>query len=119
MRAWSVADIALPSVDDEMALFGDADEAAVAARLQRAGVTFGAMKRGARGPRPIGWEIADGAFAPAEIVIDTTAAGDSFNGGFLAGIFTGAAPADAAIAGHALASKVIAHKGAIIPPERM
>lgn len=119
MRAWSTADIALPSVDDEMALFGDRDENAVVERLAGAGVRFGALKRGANGPRPIGWEIAEGAFAPAETVIDTTAAGDSFNGGFLAGLFCGATPAGAAIAGHALACKVIAHKGAIIPSGRM
>jgi 2-dehydro-3-deoxygluconokinase len=48
-------------------------------------------------------------------VVDTTAAGDSFNGAYLAALLTGAPEADCLAAGHATAAKVIGHPGAIIP----
>ena len=48
-RAWRACDIALPSLDDEMALFGDVDEAEVLARLRGYGVKHGALKRGGNG----------------------------------------------------------------------
>jgi len=47
--------------------------------------------------------------------VDTTAAGDSFNAGYLAARLNGSGAVDACRAGHALASKVIQHKGAIMP----
>lgn len=48
-------------------------------------------------------------------VVDTTAAGDSFAAAFLAARLSGAAPDEAARAGHRLAAEVIRHPGAIIP----
>jgi 2-dehydro-3-deoxygluconokinase len=48
-------------------------------------------------------------------VVDTSGAGDSFNGAYLAARLRGAAPADAARAGLALAATVVGHPGAIIP----
>ena len=117
-RAWRLTDIGLPSVDDEQNLFGDATEAAVLARLTGWGVTDGALKRGAAGPLPLDGG-APTTCAPAPCVIDTTAAGDSFNGGYLAARLSGAEHSQAMIAGHKLASHVIQYKGAIIPRDRM
>ncbi|GAB1479281.1 sugar kinase [Paracoccaceae bacterium] len=111
-RAWALADIALPSVDDEMALFGDADAASVLARL---GPREGALKRGAEGPLALRPGVTPPAFVPAERVVDTTAAGDSFNGGFLAALAGGADTAAAMAAGHALARQVVGLPGAIVP----
>ncbi|WP_119300393.1 sugar kinase [Dongia deserti] len=48
-------------------------------------------------------------------VVDATAAGDSFNAGFLAATLRGEDPVQAANLGHRCASVVIAHHGAIVP----
>lgn len=113
-KAWALTDIALPSVDDEMAAFGDRDTNAVLSRLRGCGVTLGALKCGAGGPVSLGEQVAQ-AYDPATKVIDTTAAGDSFNAGYLAALLTGDSQAKALMAGHQLASRVIGIKGAIAP----
>lgn len=112
---WALSDIGLPSLDDEMALFGDADAPAVLARLRGCGVRSGALKQSVLGPVAIGYEGPLPDFPPAPRVIDTTAAGDSFNGAYLAALLQGKAPPDCLAAGHAMAARVVAHPGAIIP----
>lgn len=114
-RAWRHCDIGLPSVDDEMALNGDADDAAVLARFADYGVTQGALKRGADGPIGLDGTPFTG---PAKDlhVVDSTAAGDSFNAAFLAALIGGKSTSDALSAGHTLAGQVIGQSGAIIFP---
>jgi 2-dehydro-3-deoxygluconokinase len=114
-RAWRLADIALPSVDDEMALFGDADATAVLARLRGWGCREGALKCGAAGPLAL-CPAADSAlrFDPAPAVVDTTAAGDSFNAGWLSAHLAGLSTAQCLARGHALARHVVARPGAIV-----
>jgi 2-dehydro-3-deoxygluconokinase len=48
-------------------------------------------------------------------VVDTSGAGDSFNGAYLAARLTGRQPLEAAKAGLDMAAKVVAQPGAIIP----
>ena len=48
-------------------------------------------------------------------MVDTTAAGDSFNGGYLAALLAGRPPPDCLLAGHATAARVIGFPGAIVP----
>lgn len=116
--AWRQCDIALPSLDDEMALFCDENEQAAIARLDGYEFTSGALKRGAQGPIGLGStakeQNACGPFTPVDTVVDSTAAGDSFNGGYLASIINKQSPTEALVAGHHCASRVIQFAGAIV-----
>jgi 2-dehydro-3-deoxygluconokinase len=116
IRALAASTIALPSVDDELALFGDADEGAALDRLVASGPSEIVLKRGSRGPVvAVSGERTALPSPEAKRVLDTTAAGDSFNAGYLAARLSGAGPVEAARSGHALACQVIGHVGAILP----
>lgn len=117
-RMWRATSLAFPSADDEAALHPGETADGTLDRLSELGVSEIALKRGADGP--LLWHDdrrTDPTLPPARDVVDTTAAGDSFNAGYLAERLTGATPARAAEAGHALACRVIAHPGAILPRE--
>jgi len=121
--AWRITDIALPSIDDEKMLFNDVDEDALLARLRSYGVERGALKRGDLGPRSLSdaahESLPQSVAEPSDAlkVVDTTAAGDSFNAGYLSSILTGKDEQDALQAGHECALRVISHRGAIIPSD--
>lgn len=114
-RAWSLCDIALPSLDDEMALFGNTCEQQVLERLRSYGLQEGALKRGEDGPVPIRPGLAMEPLLAASKVVDTTAAGDSFNGAYLAARIRGDDELQAILCGHDCALRVIGVRGAIIP----
>jgi 2-dehydro-3-deoxygluconokinase len=116
MEALKRVDIALPTYDDEAVLWGDPSPEATVDRLQAFGIGEIVVKNGPNSALV----VADGAseFIPVpEVVVpvDTTAAGDSFNAGYIAARLTGDLPAVAASAAHRLAAQVIRHPGAIMP----
>lgn len=108
--------LALPTFEDEQQLFGDSSPQATCARLASWGVPEVVVKQGADGCY-IQNEQSSLHVPVARVVqpLDTTAAGDSFNAGYLAARFKGKDPKTAARLGHKLASIVIQHRGAIVP----
>lgn len=113
-QIWDRSDIALPSIDDEMDLFGDDTEQGVVERFAGFPVQFGALKRGAQGPHSLSPLDQMPSYAPAQKVVDTTAAGDSFNGAYLAALVLGKAQGKALKFAHDTAAKVITQHGAIV-----
>jgi 2-dehydro-3-deoxygluconokinase len=115
-QAAGAAALCLPSLDDEVAAFGDAGPEATAARYLRAGAAAVVVKTGG-GPVVLadasGSRVIDG--LPRVVPVDTTGAGDSFNGGYLAARLSGLDEVQAVRAAHALASRVVLHPGALIP----
>ncbi|WP_259780112.1 sugar kinase [Aestuariispira ectoiniformans] len=116
VEAYRRCDLALPSYDDECALWQDEDEQAVLGRLWSYGCTEIVLKCGTD---PC-WVISAGAQRSFDVsavtgVVDTTAAGDSFNAGYLASRTTGGDVPQAVAAGQAVAAQVIQQKGAIVP----
>ncbi|MCF6326859.1 MAG: sugar kinase [Devosiaceae bacterium] len=111
-KAWKNCDIALPSADDEKSLFGDRDIEQTIKRLNSYGANFGALKRGADGPLPLTPIGELPQFKPAKKIIDTTAAGDSFNGAFLGALLVGAPIKEAMLKGHDCARETVGFAGA-------
>lgn len=117
MLGASVADIVLPSFDEETGLWGDQTAADTIARYSQAGASRVVVKDGG-GPVTL-WSAAQGsrqhAATPVAQIVDTTAAGDSFAGGFLAHLAQGASEDHAAQAAMSLAARVIQSRGALVP----
>lgn len=113
-------DMVLPTFDDERLLYGDIDCPRCAQRYRDAGVDEVIVKDGSRGCLiAVAGETQVVGVETVVTPIDTTAAGDSFNAGYLAARLSGAQPENAARVGHRLAGAVIRHPGAIIPRNAM
>jgi 2-dehydro-3-deoxygluconokinase len=116
MEALKRVDLALPTFDDEAVLWGDASADATVARLQAFGIGEIVVKNGSNGALVAAKDARELVPVP-EIVtpVDTTAAGDSFNAGYLAARLSGASPVAAATEAHRIAAEKIRHRGAIMP----
>lgn len=114
--AAQVCRVLLPSFDDEAALFGDTAPEVTLARYAALGAETIVVKNGG-GEIALshnGQTLALTGLAKAA-PLDTTGAGDSFNGAFLAARMTGHTPEAAARSAHDVASRVVRHRGALIP----
>jgi 2-dehydro-3-deoxygluconokinase len=113
--AAKVATLALPTVPDELDVFGETDATAVAQRYRDHGVAETVVKAGAD-PALVVWPdgrclVSSNAQAKP---IDTTGAGDSFNGTYIAARLVGNDPKMAARKAHATAGRVIQAYGALV-----
>ncbi len=122
-QALSLASIGLVTADDHQALFGipTLDEAVASAQdlpppellIKRGAAST--LVRAADG----GGHWTEAPTEPVPQVIDTTAAGDSFAGGYLARRLSGHEAVESARFGNRVAARVIQHRGAVIPAEVM
>src|SRR5580658_800675 len=109
-------DIALPTFDDEAVLWGDPSPEATVARLQAFGIGEIVVKNGPNSALVAAATSQEFVPVPEVVVpVDTTAAGDGFNAGYLAARLDGRDPAQAAGDAHRLAGDVIRYPGALLP----
>ncbi|WP_417880523.1 sugar kinase [Vibrio sp.] len=116
---FTFCDLALVTFDDEQLIWGDNTPQETLSRLKSFGVRKAIIKLGENGCLSQEFTKQE---HPEHInankvskVIDTTSAGDSFNGAFLAFYANGETLTHCCQAGNLLASHIIQHKGAIIP----
>jgi 2-dehydro-3-deoxygluconokinase len=117
-RVSRVATVVLATLDDETALHRSRTPAECADRLAALGVPEVVVKTGADGAHVLtGGHLRHVPARPATAVVDTTAAGDAFAGGYLAARIAGRPPVAAAGVAVQVAAAVVAHPGAIIPAD--
>lgn len=109
--------LALMTFDDEQLLWQDRNPQQAIQRLKQTGVKNIIIKIGAEGAliAQANQQIVRVETKPITNVVDTTAAGDAFNAGFLNGYLQGKPLTRCCEQGNQLAGVVIQHKGAIIP----
>ncbi|MCK7615364.1 sugar kinase [Roseibium sediminicola] len=120
-RAASVAAIVLPSFEDEAVHFKDCGPEDTAKRYLECGVRLVVVKNG-EGQLVVRSADGDGfQFQPVPVpeVVDTTAAGDSFNAAFLVDYLERGRAREAVRAGCALAAHVIGSRGALVPVSQL
>lgn len=109
--AIAVASIGLPTLEDEAAISGEQLAAQVIAHWRDLGCAEVVVKMGSAGAC-----LPDGRLIPPPAIlnpVDTSGAGDAFNGGYLVARLNGATSEDAVMAGHRLAGWCVIHRGAI------
>jgi len=117
-EAFETSDIALASTEDLLPLYAGESTDGLLAKIP----TGEAVLKLAEPVSIVRVEGASQRIEAAPVtapVVDTTAAGDSFAAAYLASRLAGAAPLEAARAGHRLAGVVVCHPGAIIPRSAM
>jgi 2-dehydro-3-deoxygluconokinase len=112
----ALTDLVLSSIEDETSLNGQMSAEQACDRIHAIGPRTVVIKQGGEGCVI----SADGrkTHVPAlksRKIVDATAAGDSFNAGFLAATLRGEPALEAARLGHRCAAIVIGYRGAIVP----
>ena len=114
-KMMNLTDVALLSFDDEIQMHGEHSIEKCLAQWLSAGVREVIIKRGSKDC--LGYKDGDTTFVPTDLVehpIDTTAAGDAFNGAYLAAKQAGQSLVEGIKNANYCSSVVIMNKGAII-----
>ena len=115
--ALAVTDIALPTFPDEQMLYGDNEPQATATRLAKAGVREIVVKNGEK-PCLVVSEGTSATVAALQVkAVDTTGAGNSFNGGYLAARLAALRRRKQPRKAHKVAAAVVQVRGALAPFE--
>ena len=114
------ATLVMPSLDDETTHFGDASLEGTIARYRALGVDGLVVKDGSKGATLV-FDDRRSHVPSAEVktIVDTTSAGDSFNGAFLAHLATENNPDAAARFAADVAAAVIQHHGALVAKDKL
>ncbi|MGF1868419.1 sugar kinase [Photobacterium indicum] len=116
---YELCDIALVTFDDEQLVWQDAKPTDTLARLKRCGISKAVIKLGEQGCLSQDFNHDNNPTKTPAVkvdrVVDTTSAGDSFNGAFLALYIKGQDLSKCCAAGNLLASQVIQYPGAVTP----
>lgn len=120
MKGAAIADMCLPSFEDEAVHFGDKDPIETCERYASNGSSVVVVKNG---PDPITLYDSSGhrtvALSTVPVVTDTTAAGDSFNAGLILSQIEGHSLDQAALEASRLSAKVISQSGALVDVKEM
>jgi 2-dehydro-3-deoxygluconokinase len=115
-KAFAYADIALPGIEDMEMLYGINNAEDTVAFFQQFNIEELIIKDGANTIQVLHFEKTYLIpITPVEHVVDTTSAGDSFNGAYLGARLNGQTIEESVRAGAVMAGIVIQHPGAIIP----
>lgn len=112
----ALTDLVLSSIEDESGLNGVAGAEQACDLIHALGPRIVVIKQGGQGcVVSAGGRKSIVPAVKAAKIVDATAAGDSFNAGFLAATMRGEGELQAARLGHRCAAIVIGHRGAIVP----
>lgn len=115
-----VATIVLPSFDDERTAFGDATPDDTVTRYVALGADTVVVKNGGgRIAASHGGRRSEFDGFARVTPVDTTGAGDSFNGAFLAALASGQPLHEAVASGHCIARQVVGHRGGLMPKDKI
>lgn len=115
-QAASVSDVVLPTFSDETEIFNESDIRQTRDRYAHWGAREIVVKNGSEASLASTNGLEDFVTpAAVNVVVDTTGAGDSFNGAYLAHRARGVSMHEAVKAGHATAAICIGHQGALVP----
>lgn len=114
-RMCALGSSVLASLDDARALASSTIDAAAFATALRAGGAPEVVVTAGRDPAVVSWggDLASVHACDVDHVIDTTGAGDAFNGAYLAARLRGTDPIESVSAGHRRAAIAVTHRGAI------
>ncbi|WP_095498519.1 sugar kinase [Paraferrimonas haliotis] len=116
-RAYQCSDIALPGADEHELLFQHQDLETITAFCVQCGCDEVVVKQGEQGTMAFaGTQWFHEPFVPAERQVDSTAAGDSFAGSYLASRLSGLSVLDSLSQAVTVAREVVQCPGAIMEP---